>query len=267
MIGHTAAWKVRTLEQGQYNVLQAFLSLRLHLTATIRRHQLEIAIRRVNDALGAGLRLVRRDVVLPDTSGDDVLPIVATADKKYILERGRIATNGRAGLFDELRAAYHLEQQTIHSTVVAEVVKRYIRRRLMAFPIREHGGVYFVSSGREDELFALRDFLTENDMGRITSFRVTGEAGEIEVLTEEINHLITSRTEKLREAIGEADLSDEKKRRRLMKKVHALRADLDEMKQLFGFARGEIAERDDEARTLLQETLRRAAPPTLPLAA
>lgn len=263
MLGHTAAWKVTSLSRQNYKALKTFAGSSAALPGTIARLQIEAAVRTASEQTGRTLRIVRSDIVDATDTQQGVLPVIGTISRDYTLERGLFT--GRHSAFEALETAYAAEQQTVHSTVVAEIVKRHVRNRLAGFSLRDHGGVYFVPSGREQRLFDLEAFLERHAIGRITRIRVMGDAHETKMLTEEIKRIVEDRLTDLRERLQDADLSDPKETKKALERFRMLRNELAEMRELFGFAREEIQRQDARARRTLAKAVRRANPgrPTL----
>ena len=256
LVGHTCAWTVRRhLSRAAFRALKNFCGIRPSLEATIRRKQLEIAVRRASASTSRRLRLVRRDVVDATQEHASKLPVIGHAGKKYRLPRNQ--TNAAsASIYAALKRLYEAESDTIHTTVVASIVKRYVRSSLAGFSLRDHGGVYFVSAAREAKLFALADFLASRDIGHITRFGVGGSAHETAVLSEEIRRITQSQVDELREAFEESDLGAARDRARLRKKVKRAREALSEMQDLFGFASQVLSLADAEARGLMKRVIR-----------
>lgn len=251
MLGHTAAWKVKSIDQRAYGALKRHLRTDPTLAAAIARHQLEMAIRRTNENAASSLKLIGRGIV--DASDEHVtaLPIIAVANKRYDVNPNLFAGPEYASLLDCLRTALHEVRSTIHSTIVADIVKRFIRDRLGAFPLRAHGGVYFVSVKREDGLFDLETYLKDHGIGTVTHIRVMGNDHEINLLTAEVKRLISSRVKKLRAAILAFEGGAPDRMHAIVQRVKELRAELSTMQALFSFAAGTIEERDQDVQALL----------------
>ena len=258
LVGHTCAWKIDDhLGRTTFGELKSFCAANPSLDATISRKQLEIAVRKTSAATDRKLRLVRRDVVDATASGHaDTLPVVGRVDDDYNLQRPQMRGTSGAQVYDTLRRFYDDESDTIHTTVVAGIVKRYVHSALAGFSLRDHGGVYFVSAKLEDRLFALADFLQAKDIGHITHFGVGGDDHETRVLSEEIRRGVEAQIEKIRSAFDEADLSRTRDRSRLRKKVRRMRGELSEMEELFGFARETLREKDEQVRRLMRDIIR-----------
>ena len=258
MLGHTAAWKVTTLTSTSYAALKRFVGSHAKLDGSIARHRIEMAVRAASKQTGRALRIVRRDVV--DASGVGraaVLPVVARLGRGYVLSQN-LFSGRHADTFEALEAAYVAERLSVHSTVVAEIVKRYVREALMGFSLRDHGGVYFVPKGREKRLFDLEAFLRVQAIGSITRIRVMGDVEETEMLTSEIQRLVKAKLDELSARLALADLKDPEVAEKVRGRFGALRSELAEMQSLFGFAGEEIARHDAKARRLLAKAVREA---------
>ena len=258
-VGHTVSWKVdEHLTVDQFDGLQCFCALYPKLDMTIKRHQLKMAIQRTSKELDMKMRLVRRDVVDATDKGLKELPVVATVKKKYGISRGSFVLKRRNGKdpYRVLRRHYEDTKEIIHTTVAAEIVKRYVRDSLNGFPIRAMGGTYFVSVKREQRLLQLSEYLDSKGIGRIMRFSVGGNEHETSTLSDEIRAGVEQKISEIREAFDESDLDDPRDRKKLNEKVRGLRGELAQMQDLFGFAKRVLKEKDQEARGILKEIVR-----------
>lgn len=273
IVGHTCAWTVRAhLDLLAFEDLKSFCGTDPSPTATIRRKQLEIAVRRTSRVTDRRLRLVRRGVVDATEKKAAELPVVGRVDKTYKLERpqkpGRASMGAPAGgarfrphgvdLYETLLRLYREAKGTIHTTIACTVIKRYMRDRLGGLSLRDHGGVYFVSVKREGQLFDLAHFLSQRSIGHITHFGVGEAPHETEVLSGAIRRMTRAQIDRIRGAFQEANLSVARDRSRLRQRIQKMRGELAEMEELFGFARETLRETDAEARRLMKQVLRGA---------
>lgn len=264
-IGHTCAWTVNNhLSEREFNALMNFCKTHPNLSGSIARKQLEIAVRQTSDETERDLKLVRREILDISSKGADAHPVLARVDKKYNLEQVLFSGN-HSDIFLELTRRYRAARNTVHTTIVAGIIKRYVRDGLRGISLRDHGGVYFISEKLEGDLFDLREYLERTGTGHITRITVGGSADEENMITDEIRRITQKQIDGLREAFEETNLSDPKERRRMHKKVAKVRQKIAEMQDLFGFAKSALEENSKKARTFLKHVQRgeRALPEDL----